>query len=132
MEKVVATHRTRGANSRAAREPPTEPRVRVASLDSSRLLPASLARRASMACAGSGHGLGRLPGTGSASMPTLWSVNLREPFGCASPYRAVQVRRRGDSLLTSSESRPVGLLRPYCRDLDSDISLAGSSRLGLP
>ncbi len=25
-------------------------------------------------------------GTGSASMPTIWSINLRKPFGCALPY----------------------------------------------
>ena len=56
--------RERGSNSRTVRGPPPVPLVRVASLRSSPL----------------GLLLGRLTGTGSASMPTLRSVNHREPF----------------------------------------------------
>ena len=56
--------RGRGANSRTARGPPPVPLVRVASPGSGP----------------SGHPSSRQTGAGSASMPTLWSVNHREPF----------------------------------------------------
>ena len=110
-------------------------------MSSGRPSPASLARRASMACTSSGHGLGssrtyqpasnhdRLLGTGSASMPTLWSVNHRKPFGCASPYRAVY--RRRDSPAASSEQGQVMTRKGHTALSDSDSSLRGSSRLAL-
>ena len=111
-------------------------------MSSGRPSPASLARRASMACTSSGHGLGssrtyqpasnhdRLLGTGSASMPTLWSVNHRKPFGCASPYRAVY--RRRDSPAASSEQGQVMTRTGHTARRDSDSSFRGSSRLVLP
>ena len=70
--------------------PPPVPHVQVASPDLCLPPPAFIAR--CIACADSDVSPDRLPGTGSASMPTLWIVNLRKPFGCASPYRAVSRR----------------------------------------
>ena len=94
--------RGRGANSRTARGPPPVPLVRVASLRSGP----------------SGHPPSRQTGAGSASMPTLWSVNHREPFSA----RHVSV------WVSPVAGLPTGLIRVIGGQACN--GLASSPRLG--
>ena len=87
-EKMIVTPVGSGVNSRAVRGPPPVPLGRVASFIASHHPPASPAR-AQVQAGRAGFSFSRRIGTGSASMPTLWSVGHREPFQCASRIRVV-------------------------------------------
>ena len=87
-EKMIVTPVGSGVNSRAVRGPPPVPLGRVASFIASPHPPASPAR-AQVQAGRAGFSFSRRIGTGSASMPTLWSVSHREPFQCASRIRVV-------------------------------------------
>ena len=101
-EKVVAAPGSAGPTPRRPGDPPRRLLVRVASMKSGP----------------SGHSSSRQTGAGSASMPTLWSVNHREPFNA----------RHASVWVPPVAGFPAGLIRVIGGQACN--GLASSPRLG--